>query len=456
MRRSPHAAWRRARDDLSDLAAEGGELPCHPIQPGGDRAMDTAATVPASSFRLTAIEDYEPLIGAEAVDRLAVKAEQLRDTHVANFSSTYYGGGVAEILSSLTLLMNSSGIKTGWRVIEGRPDFFSITKKMHNALQGGDINLTELKMNIYEEVVYENAARNHIDHDVVIVHDPQPLPLIRHYRKKAPWIWRCHVDLSAPNAELWPYLAQFIERYDAVVLSLPEYAQKLSAPQRFIMPAINPFSTTNKDLSDAEIDDRLGHYDIPTDLPLVVQVSRFDKWKDPQGVIEAFRIARKQVDCTLVLVGNVATDDPEGQEVFASLCACREERIRILSVQDTALVNALQRRAAVVLQKSLREGFGLTVTEAMWKGTPVIGGRVGGIRHQIEDGVNGFLVETIEQAAERIVQLVKDRKLREQLGARARDTVRRRFLMTRLMEDWLDLIGAFEANFRLRGTAGGA
>jgi trehalose synthase len=408
----------------------------------------------ASAFRLASIEDYEPLVGSERVERLSRKAERFRDMHIANVSSTYYGGGVAEILTSLTLLMNAAGVKTGWRVIEGRPDFFSITKKMHNALQGGDINLTDMKTNIYEEVVYENAMRNHLTHDVVIVHDPQTLPLICHYRKKAPWIWRCHVDLSAPNAELWAYLAGFIERYDAVVLSLPEYAQKLTVPQRFIMPAINPFSTTNKELSEAEITDRLDHYGIPTDLPLVVQVSRFDKWKDPEGVIEAFRIARKEVDCTLVLVGNVATDDPEGQDVFQSICASAEERIHILSVQDTALVNALQRRAAVVLQKSTREGFGLTVTEAMWKGTPVIGGRVGGIKHQIEDGVNGYLVDNVAQAAERIVHVLKDGKLREQMSARAKETVRQRFLMTRLMEDWLDLIGSFEANFRLKGAAG--
>jgi len=405
------------------------------------------------SFALTSVEDYERLVGAETVDRILTKARRLQDLHVVNINSTYYGGGVAELLSSLTLLMNTAGIRTGWRVIQGRPDFFSITKKMHNALQGAEIKLTDLKMQIYEEVAYENAARLHLDHDVVIVHDPQPLPLIRHFRKKAPWIWRCHVDLSHPNPELWAYLAPLIERYDAVVLSLAEYAQNLTTPQRFIMPAINPFSTTNKELSDAEIADRLSHYDIPTDLPLVVQVSRFDKWKDPQGVIDAFKIARKQVDCTLVLVGNVATDDPEGQEVFASLCDCAEERIRILSVQDSALVNALQRRAAVVLQKSIREGFGLTVTEAMWKGTAVIGGNVGGIKHQIEDGVNGFLVGNVQQAAERIVDLVKDPALRERLGRRARETVQQRFLMTRLMENWLDLIGSFETQFRLKGAA---
>jgi trehalose synthase len=405
------------------------------------------------AFKLTLVEDYEALIGSEAVERLLKKVEALRDIHVVNINSTYYGGGVAELLSSLTLLMNASGIRTGWRVIQGRPDFFSVTKKIHNSLQGGDINLTDLKAQIYEEVVFENAARLHIDHDVVIVHDPQPLPIIKYFRKKAPWIWRCHVDLSHPHPEVWDYLARMVEKYDAVVLSLPEYAQNLGTPQRFIMPAINPFSTTNKELSEAEIADRFAHYDIPTDLPLVVQISRFDRWKDPKGVIEAFKIARREVDCTLVLVGNVATDDPEGQEVFASVCSQAEDRIRIFSVQDTALVNALQRKAAVVVQKSIREGFGLTVTEAMWKSAAVIGGNVGGIKHQIEHGVNGFLVNDVEETARRIVSLLKDPKLRERLGRNAHESVRKRFLMTRLMEDWLDLIGSFEARFLLKGVA---
>ncbi len=407
----------------------------------------------SEDFPLTSVEDYEQLIGAEAVARILTKAERLSDQHIVNVSSTYYGGGVAELLSSMTLLMNRAGINTGWRVIQGRPDFFSVTKKMHNALQGAELILTEQKKRIYQEVAYENAVRVHLDHDLVVVHDPQPLPMIRHYKKKAPWIWRCHVDLSEPNPDLWAYLKGYVENYDAVVLSLPEYAQNLTTPQRFIMPAINPFSTTNKELDEAEIEERFSHYDIPTDLPLVVQVSRFDKWKDPQGVIEAFRIARKQVDCTLVLVGNVATDDPEGQEVFESLCECADERIRILSVQDSALVNALQRRAAVVLQKSLREGFGLTVAEAMWKGTPVIGGKVGGIKHQIEDGVSGFLVESVEQTAERIVQLLKDENLRREIGQHAKETVRQRFLMTRLMEDWLDLFTSFQTVFQLKATA---
>jgi len=403
--------------------------------------------------QFTRVEDYAELVGEQTVERILAKARQLADFHITHVNSTYYGGGVAQLLNSLTILMNLAGIKTGWRVIQGRPDFFSITKKMHNALQGGEINLSEMKKQIYEEVAYENALRTHLDHDLVIVHDPQPLPIINCYRKKAPWVWRCHVDLSQPNPELWNYLSPFIERYDAVVVSLPEYAQKLTTPQRFIMPAIDPFSSTNMELTEAEIDERLSLYNIPTDLPIVVQVSRFDTWKDPEGVIRAFKIAREQADCTLVLVGNVATDDPEGQEVFESVAGSEEERIKILSVQDTVLVNALQRRAAVVLQKSIREGFGLTVSEAMWKGTPVIGGNVGGIKHQIRDGENGFLVDSVEQAAERIVALVKDDNLRRTMGARARETVRHNFLITRLMEDWLDLIQAFESYFRLKDTA---
>jgi len=399
--------------------------------------------------RITQLEDYEQFVGAETIERIREKARPVQDLHVVNVNSTYYGGGVSQLLSSETLLMNSLGIKTGWRAIHGTPDFFSVTKKIHNALQGGKINLSDRKLQLYEQVVYENAIRNHLDHDVVIVHDPQPLPIINHYRKDCPWIWRCHIDLSRPNQELWDYLVPFIEKYDAVILSSRDYRQKLKTPQLFFMPAIDPFTITNREMSQDEIDERLSYHNIPTDLPLVVQVSRFDRWKDPEGVIHAFKLARKEVDCTLVLLGNVATDDPEGAEVYQSLLDCREERIIILSRQDGALVNALQRRAAVILQKSIREGFGLTVAEAMWKGTPVIGGNVGGIRYQIEDGVNGFLVSSIEEAAERIVRLVKDSDLRERLGQKARETVRQKFLLTRSLEQYLDLLNSFEADFRL-------
>jgi trehalose synthase len=393
-----------------------------------------------ADYRIIQIEDYEPLIGRETVERIRQKATKLKGLRVANFNSTYYGGGVAEIISSLTLLMNSVGLRTEWRVIQGTPDFFSITKKMHNALQGGKIDLSKIKKKIFEQVIYENSVRNFLDHDFIIVHDPQPLPMIQHYEKKCPWLWRCHLDLSRPDPETWKYLRRWIDNYDAVILSCKEFAQQMKPPQRVMMPAIDPFTIKNRQLTDREIDERLAHYEIPVDLPLVVQISRFDPWKDPKGVVEAFKLARKQVDARLVLLGNFATDDPEGEEIFHSLCACRDDRILILtSGDDTALVNALQTRAAVVLQKSLREGFGLTVAEAMWKGTPVIGGNVGGIRYQIEERVNGFLVSSVEETAKRIVQLVKDTELRDEMGNKARETVRKNFLLTRYLEQYLDL-----------------
>jgi trehalose synthase len=401
--------------------------------------------------RLVSVEDYEPYIGSEIVERILRKTKAFQGFRIVNFNSTFYGGGVAELLSGMTLLMNSVGIKAEWRVIQGRPDFFNITKKMHNALQGADINLSELKTSIFEEVNFENAVRNRIDHDMVLVHDPQPLALIDHFSKKCPWVWRCHIELSNPHSPTWEYLTGFIEKYDAVILSRKEYRQKLPMPQLFFMPAIDPFSVKNKELTEAEMNDRLGQYKIPVDIPLVVQVSRFDRWKDPQGVVEAFKLAQKEVDATLVLLGNFATDDPEGARVYEDLAGTRGERILVLpNGDDTALVNTLQRRAAVVLQKSLREGFGLTVAEAMWKGTPVIGGNVGGIRSQIEDGANGFLVSSVEDAAQRIVQLLKDEKLREQMGRKARQTVAGRFLLTRYLEEYLDLFGSFETVFRLR------
>src|SRR5438552_16362653 len=254
-----------------------------------------------------------------------------------------------------------------------------------------------------------------------------------------------YLDLSRPEAEIWKYLRRWIDRYDAVIVSCPEYTQEMKPSQHVFMPAIDPFTIKNRQLREKEIDERLKHYKIPTDLPLVVQISRFDPWKDPKGVVRAFKLARKRVDARLVLLGNFATDDPEGRSIFESLCACQDERILILtSGDDSALVNALPTRAAVVLQKSLREGFGLTVAEAMWKGRAVIGGDVGGIRYQIENGVNGFLVSSVEEAADRIVRLLKDEKLREEIGCRARETVRQKFLLTRYVEQYLDLFGAFD------------
>jgi len=402
------------------------------------------------NHKLINIDEYKKYVNSGTIERIREKAKKLKDMHVANINSTYYGGGVAEMLSSLTLLMNSVGIKTGWRIIQGSPDFFSVTKKMHNALQGGDINLTGRKKQIYEDTIYENSVRNHLTHDIIIIHDPQPLPIIDHYRKKCPWIWRCHVDMSKPNRKLFGYLRPFIDKYDAMVLSIDEYKQKVNTPQLFFMPAIDPFCIKNKRLSEKEIKERLKYYNIPTDLPIITQISRFDRWKDPEGTIKAFKLARKKIKATLVLLGNIATDDPEGEKVYNSLQKLKDERIIIISREDTALVNALQSHAYAVVQKSIREGFGLTVAEAMWKSTPVIGGKVGGIKYQIEDGVNGFLVSSVKETSERIVELFRNKKLRKKMGRRAKETVINKFLMTRLLEQYIDLIGSFETIYKIK------
>lgn len=397
---------------------------------------------------ITQIDAYEQFTGAKIVERVRQKAAVLGDLSVAHLNSTNVGGGVAEILSSLTLLMNSIGIDTEWRVLEGPVDFFGVTKKIHNALQGSELHLEPEEQQLYEEVVYENSLRNNLEHDRIVVHDPQPLPLINHYERKSPWIWQCHIDLTNPNQAVLHYLRQFIEKYDTAIFSLEQYAQALEIPQLFIKPAIDPFVTKNRPMSEDEIQKCLDEAGIPTDLPLVTQISRFDRWKDPEGVIRAFRQARTQVDATLVLLGSSAADDPEGDRIYRSLLEQEEERIIILSVENPALVNALQRRAAVVLQKSLREGFGLTVSEAMWKGTPVIGGKVGGIPEQIKDGENGFLVSSVEEAADRIVLLLQDPSRREAMGRKAHETVKKNFLLIRLLEQYLDLLGSFERSLQ--------
>jgi len=407
-------------------------------------------TFPA--LKRTDINNYRELAGHETVDRILKKAETLKGKKIIHINSTYSGGGVAELLSSLVLIMNGVGLRADWRLLFGNADFFSSTKKFHNALQGASIRMTDLKKDIYEQTIQENALRMDLEADFIVIHDPQPLFLIHHYRKTCPWIWRCHLDLTQPESSIWDYLKETIHCYDAGIFTKKQ-GVKLKIPTRYFRPAIDPFITKNMPLSESEILGRLEYYNIPTDLPIVTQISRFDRWKDPLGVIQAFKKARRKVDCTLVLLGDMATDDPEGQEVYESLLSEQDERIIILARQDTALVNALQSKAHVVLQKSIREGFGMTVTEAMWKGAVVIGGNVGGIPLQIQDGENGFLVNSVDEAAARIVQVLKDGHLRSRMGNAARESVRKNFLMTRLLEDWLDLMLDFEVQFKLRSPS---
>lgn len=390
------------------------------------------------------LKNYSSIVGEKLVDEIYEEAAPLEDKHVEHINSTYYGGGVAEILSSLTLLMNDVGIKTGWRLLKGSQDFFNVTKKFHNALQGENIRLSENKKKIYTECSEINSIIMHIHSlDAIIVHDPQPLPLINFYKKKQPWIWRCHIDLSNPNKELWSYLKQFIEKYDAVVVSMEQYKQKdLQKPHHIIQPSIDPLTVKNKFIPDSVVKRYLSKFGVDLDKPVISQVSRFDKWKDPLGVVNSFEIIKKQVDCKLVLLGSMATDDPEGEIIYNRLMekVKGNNDIIVINYADDFLVNCLQRASDVVIQKSIREGFGLTVTEALWKGTPVVGGNAGGIPLQVIDGKNGYLVNNVKECADRTIKLLKDPRLREELGTAGIGHVKKNFLITRHLMDYIHLL----------------
>jgi len=394
------------------------------------------------------IDDYTNIVGEEMMYKIYKVARQLCGKKILHINSTYYGGGVAEMLTALVPLMNDTGAETGWRHLRGSPDFFSITKKFHNALQGDSIHLTEMKKKLYIEANEDFSTYNHIDHDCVIVHDPQPLPLIKFYKKRQPWIWRIHIDLSHPNRELWAFLKSHILRYDMIIVSHSKYKRKeLPVEQKVIHPAIDPLSPKNIDISEKTIEKTLKKFRIPTDKPVICQISRFDKWKDPEGVIDVFNIVKEEIDCRLVLCGSAATDDPESSQTYARvLKKANESRRRgdiiLITSLNNILVNALQRKSAVIMQKSLREGFGLTVTEGLWKQKPVVASKVGGITLQIKNGENGFLIppKDTRQFAEVIIRILKNHKLAKELGKKGKQTVRQKFLITRLLLDYLNLV----------------
>jgi trehalose synthase len=394
------------------------------------------------------LEDYRSIVGDKVIASIYRKARGLYGKHILHINSTYQGGGVAEMLQTLVPLMNDIGINTGWRILHGNPDFFTITKKFHNALQGESLNLSGIKKRLYINTNRAFSTYTHIDHDCVIVHDPQPLPLIRFYNKNQPWIWRCHIDLSHPEPELWGYFKGFLLKYDVVIVSHELYKKDdLPLDHRIIPPAIDPFSPKNLDINDNTVQKTLKRFDIPTDKPLITQISRFDKWKDPLGVLEVFKMVKEKVDCRLVLCGNMASDDPEGLEIYEKVKEEAKQLIRtldviLITVENNLLVNVLQRVSDVIIQKSTREGFGLTVTEALWKGKPVVASNIGGIPLQINDGVNGFLLEPndLKGFADKIIVFLKDTKLANEMGKQGKEIVRNRFLITRLMSDYMDLL----------------
>ncbi len=373
--------------------------------------------------------------------------EALSGKSFLHINSTKAGGGVAEILQRMIPLLSSLGIKTRWEVIEGDQKFFDMTKKVHNALQGNTEVITDDMWEHYFEVNRNNASKIDLGADAVLIHDPQPAALVE-YRKTGKWLWRCHIDISAPNPEVFSRLEPYVKEYDSAIFSVAKFARAAAIDEFIVPPSIDPLSEKNMDLRDKEIKEVAERFDIPLDRPILLQVSRFDRFKDPIGVINAYRMVKKYNDCILVLAGSPATDDPEGEEVLNEVREHAEGdpdiHILLLPPFSDRDINALQRMATIVLQKSLKEGFGLTVSEAMWKGKPVIGGAVGGIPLQIVHGATGFLVHSVEGTAFRIRQFLNNPAMAARMGQQGKEYVRKHFLLTRETRDYLALWYAAE------------
>jgi len=388
------------------------------------------------------IDEYSGIAPKGDLILLQKLGEKMKNRSFLHINSTRAGGGVAEILQRMIPILVELGIDAKWEVIKGDARFFDITKKIHNALQGNSETITEEMWDYHFEVNRRNAVVYQLDADAVLIHDPQPSPLIE-FRKKGQWIWRCHIDVSNPVKEVWNYLIRYCEKYDAAIFSVEKFAQAMVIDQFIVPPSIDPISEKNRELREDEIDETVIKFHIPTDRPILLQVSRFDRFKDPIGVIKAYQIVKKYNDCILVLAGSPASDDPEGELVLSETkeVAGNDPDIYILLLPPFSDkdINALQRIATVILQKSLKEGFGLTVSEAMWKGKPVVGGAAGGIPLQIAHGVRGFLVHSIEGAAFRVRQLLNNPDLARQMGENAKAYVRTNFLITRQIRDYLSL-----------------
>jgi trehalose synthase len=397
------------------------------------------------------LEAYASQAGEDVVNQLRQLAEHLQGLRVVHVNSTHVGGGVAEILGKLVPLMRELGIDTSWEVITGDESFFKCTKNFHNALQGDRIEIPNVLLEAYEETNRRTAGELMPvleEADIVFIHDPQPAPLLSFCPgRKGKWIWRCHIDLSHPYRPVWKYLLNFLGEYDASIFSLSDFAQPLPHPQYLIPPSIDPLSDKNVKLKEEEVQAVYDRFGLDPHSPLMLQVSRFDRFKDPLGVIQAFRLAKKYVaDLHLVLAGGAASDDPEGELVRSEVEAFSgdDPNIHVLDLPADAhrTINALQRAADVVLQKSIREGFGLTVTEAMWKGKPVIGGNTGGIRLQVINNHTGFLVNTPEGAALRVRYLLEHPDRLREMGQKAKEFVRENFLITRQLREYLTVMVA--------------
>jgi trehalose synthase len=408
------------------------------------------------SERLSA---YERIVGSSRITQLRRIGKKLGGIRVVHVNSSKEGGGVAEILEWMVPLMREAGLDASWEVIQGTDDFFEVTKNIHNGLQGRPVDLSHKGWKVFQEVNEMNMERLRptlTDADIVLVHDPQPaflLPLCN--GRKGKWVWRGHIDISRPFRPVWKVLRTMLEKYDASVFSMCEFAQALPHIQFIVPPSIDPLSPKNRDLEMSELENVRARFGLDPERPLLVQISRFDRFKDPVGVIQAYRMVRKVLPVQLVLAGGSAADDPEGKAVLEDVLEVADEDpdIHVLSLPPNAheTINALQRLADIILQKSTREGFGLTVTEGMWKGKPVIGGDTGGIRLQVVNHHTGFLVNTPEGAAHRIRYLLHHGNRISEIGAEAREFVRENFLLTRHLREYLTLFLAIrrEADVRM-------
>ncbi|OQX82145.1 MAG: glycosyl transferase family 1 [Candidatus Omnitrophica bacterium 4484_70.1] len=388
------------------------------------------------------IDDYRVIVGNEIIDELYLLAEKLKGVSIQNINSTPFGGGVAEILSRMVPLMQQLGVNVWWDVIEGEENFFFITKKIHNRLHGVDVPLSKKELDYFLEINHQNALRIKKWADVIFVHDPQPIALVRMKKKlRNRWVWRCHIDFSSPCRDVWIFLKKFIEKYDVSVFSAPIFSRNLSIRQVLIFPSIDPLSDKNKELEEDFIEKVLNRFGIDKEKPIITQISRFDYLKDPIGVIRAYQMVKKYIDCQLVLAGGGALDDPEGEKVLEEVKneAASSKDIFVLHLPPNSHleINALQRASTIILQKSLREGFGLTVAEALWKEKPVIASCVGGIPLQIAHKYSGILTYTIEGTAHWIRRLLHEPEYARRLARNGKEHVKNNFLITRHLQNYL-------------------
>jgi len=395
------------------------------------------------------LADYQGISPKRDLLLINQLGQKLQGKSFLHINSTKEGGGVAEILQRMIPLLHEIGIDARWDVITGDDDFFDTTKKFHNSLQGTPETVTPAMWEHYYEINKTNAAKLDLEADAVLIHDPQPAALID-FRTDGKWFWRCHIDVSSPYRDVYDKLEPFCKKYDATIFSVSKFAKHITENEFIIPPSIDPLSEKNRELSEAEIAEVAERLGIPMDRDILLQVSRFDRFKDPIGVINAYKSVKKYNDCILVMAGSPATDDPEGAQVLEEVenYASDDPDIHILMLPPFSDrdINALQRMATVVLQKSIKEGFGLTVAEAMWKGKPVLGGAVGGIPLQIVHGITGFLVHSVDGASFRIRQYLNNPDMAERMGEAGREYVRNNFLLTRQTRDYLSLWYSVENN----------